>query len=168
MAMDEFDRLADLEAEIYRQGALTGSLLGRQEGFAEGESLGHSKGFALASEIGFYLGSLDSVLHLCTALEQGSPASTSSNTDSESLPAEPPKQILSDKIRKTMDSLRNLALKLNEDGVLKADVTDELHNIRSKFKLICTQLGLKIRFTGTTVDKLAEDQIPAGLPSVEF
>lgn len=166
--MDEFDRLADLEAEIYRQGALSGSLLGRQEGFAEGEALGHSKGFALASEIGFYLGALDSVQLLCEAIESRSTAESVDSTGSKTSNTEPSVRVLSDKLRKTIESLRTLALNLDEEDVLKPDVTDELHNIRSKFKLITTQLGLKLRFTGTTVDKLAEDQIPAGLPSVEF
>lgn len=166
--MDEFDRLADLEAEIYRQGALTGNALGRAEGFAEGETLGHSKGYALASEVGFYLGTLEAILKTCEVLELDNTSSKEEigSTDSASMAKN--SVILTEKLKKTIESVRALALVLDEEGVLKADVTDELHTIRSKFKLICTQLGLKMRFTGTTVDKVAEDQIPAGMPSVEF
>lgn len=170
--VNELDDLVDLEGHYYRQGVLEGSEVGRQEGIEEGMELGYAKGFALASEIGFYVGVID-MLQAC----QSGPNSdnqalqSTSTSDGHSEGSEKPLVAvmeLTEKLRKAAEALRTLALDLDENGSLKFEVLEQLHHVRSKFKLICAQLGLKLKFTGTTVDKVAEDELPQGMPSVEF
>ena len=166
--MDEFDRVADLEGEIYRRGFDNGAKVGRSEGLVEGEQMGWSKGFALASEVGFYLGVLDMLFSIAGASEATQVSSSASETSANSGLEAKDACFMSAKTRKSLESLKSMALLLDENGVLKMEVMEQLHTIRSKFKLVCAQLGLKLRYTGTTIDKVAETELPAGIPSVDF
>lgn len=166
--MDDFDRVVDLEGEFYRQGVAAGIEAGLKEGLEEGERMGFSKGFALASEVGFYLGVLDTLLLLSGGLE-----SNNTGTEGVELDAKSPREseegsFISEKTRRTLENLKSLALLLDENGTLQIEVMEQLHTIRSKFKLICAQMGLKLKYSGTTIDKVAEAELPAGIPSVDF
>lgn len=166
--MDEFDRLADLESEIYRQAAEAGHKQGRLEGFANGETLGHTKGVALASEVGFYLGTLESILQASEAIEGIKSASNGDSSARSTSGDSKQEGLLSDKIRKSIDLIRSLAIKFDATSALDPAVAEELYTIRSKFKQICSQLGLKMRFTGSTFDKVGEDQLSPGMTPIDF
>ena len=166
--MDEFDRVAHLEDHFFRQGVDAGLKVGRMEGFVEGEKMGYGKGYSLAAEVGFYLGVLDLLSSLSGSSEaQKSSVNASISTSSgENLVQE---DVLGlKKVRKTLEAIRVNAEQFDDEQTLRLEVLEDLHTIRSKFKLLSSQLGLKMRFTGTTVDKTSEDQVPAGMPSVDF
>jgi hypothetical protein len=168
---DDFDFVADLEGQYYRQGEQEGALVGRLQGLEEGKKLGYSKGFSLASEVGFYLGVIDMVSCLSVP-QEGTTSASNTSEPSSSMDSEAEDSVkgslLSEKLKRSLEAVKSIATNLDESGALKVDVLEQLHNIRSKFKLLMSQLGLKIRYGGTTVDRVAEDQLPAGMPSVEF
>lgn len=166
--MDEFDRIADLEGHFFQQGIESGLKIGRVEGFMEGEKMGYTKGYSLAAEVGFYLGILDvlSSVSGSSVVELHSENTSTAPPSGEFVGRE---DVLGmNKVKKTLEAIRTHAEQFDDEKTLKVEVLEDLHTIRSKFKLLSSQMGLKMRYTGTTVDKTAEDQVPAGMPSVEF
>ena len=160
--------MSDLEAHSFQHGVDTGLKIGRNEGFEEGEKMGYAKGYALAAEVGFYLGALDMLSGLSDVAKRHTDTVATSNAQSIEEPIAQHDPIGMEKIKRTLEAIRSHAHQFTDEGTLKLSVLEDLHTIRSKFKLVCSQMGMKLRFTGTTVDKVSSEQVPAGMPSVDF
>jgi hypothetical protein len=116
---DIFDKLLNLEDEVYQDAKLSGERDAMNENRSdEGFCTGFARGFAVGLEVSFY----EEALKLLASEE-------SSSSPSSSSPSPPP-------INRYKSSMQKLIATINNENDLDRDINSDLATLRSLYKLL--------------------------------
>jgi len=126
---DVFDAINSSEEKILKTGFEEGFEQGSIEGEKEGFVLGLSKGSELGTEIGFYQG-----------FAEGWLSELRSNQEKRS-----------EKTIIQLEKLVNLASQFSNTNSKDVDISDQLRDVRARFKTVCSMLRVSSEFEGSNI-----------------
>ncbi|XP_045195550.2 protein LTO1 homolog [Mercenaria mercenaria] len=127
---DLFHDIVMSEEISQKDGFEHGRQVGRNQGQAEGNRLGWEKGAAIGSEVGFYAGFAKSLLEEMLNKEDSKP-----------------------RVVKTLERIVKAAEDFPLSDPLHPDLQNKLEEIRTKFKQVCAQLGIKQEASSSSENK---------------
>ncbi|KAF2073091.1 hypothetical protein CYY_005586 [Polysphondylium violaceum] len=122
--MDEFDQALNIESDTYISSKEEGISDGKRLGYIDGYQLGFEKGTELGQEIGYYQSCVsvwNNLVNIYKSTQKFTPRSLQNL----------------EKLTKLLD---NYHLNFNDENIMSS-----LNEIRVKFKLTSTQLGLQTK-----------------------
>ncbi|KAH3889283.1 hypothetical protein DPMN_013336 [Dreissena polymorpha] len=117
---DIFHNVTMSEEICHQKGFAEGKKVGEQKGLVEGQKLGWEKGAAIGSEVGFYSGFAESLL--------------------EEMKKEPETK---QRAVKTLERILSVCREFPLTEPQNPELPTRLEELRSKFKQVCSQLGIK-------------------------
>ncbi|KAK9874677.1 hypothetical protein WA026_005497 [Henosepilachna vigintioctopunctata] len=122
---DIFDDILFSEEKISQQGFEEGYRVGATQENTEAYHLGYHRGAEIGAELGFYYSFINHYIET----HQSERAQ------------------ISDKLSKTISSLKDSIEKFPHNNDENTDLKDSLSNIRVKFKLVCSLLKVNVSFS---------------------